>query len=289
MHPVPTWLALIGSVWALFALAETSVLPAQRAQISSWLRGQTASWPATFVAVCDSVFGTPALASAYVLRAGIASQIAAFLALCLSGVWYPGTDGSALLVLCFRAPGLIGSLALVQMLPSHVALRLHRALLQASSQSQSPWGIWLLAASVATLALALMAWALSLLVVLANSRARVLQPPVTWITGYVEFVLQSATGSLSALREAALLQPIVMPGVVFPSFGIWLYVPCFPLLWVCLYALAGTLIRWARTPGFMPADSDAPGLLDTATRPLHALGLVAVGVVSMVYWAAMLL
>src|SRR5262245_18322118 len=53
MHPLTTWLALVGSVWALFALAEEHLAPPHRAQITRWLRGQTPCWPATFVAVCD--------------------------------------------------------------------------------------------------------------------------------------------------------------------------------------------------------------------------------------------
>ena len=65
---------------------------------------------------------------------------------------------------------------------------------------------------------------------------------MTWITGYVEFVLKDSTGRLSALQDAVLLQPIVVPGLVFPSFGIWLYAPCFPLVWIWLYVLSGTLI-----------------------------------------------
>ena len=75
------------------ALAEEHIAAPHRAQITRWLRWQTPYWPATFVAVCDSVFGPPTLSGAYVLRACIASHIAAFLALCLSGVFYPGTSG----------------------------------------------------------------------------------------------------------------------------------------------------------------------------------------------------
>ena len=153
MHPLPTWLALIGSVWALFALAETHLRPPHRAQITDWLRGQTPHWPATFVVVCDSVFGTPALAGAYVLRACVASLVAAFLVLCLSGVFYPGTYGVMLLVLFLYAPWLISSLALVNLLPGYISLRLHRALLHHCSRSQMPGrlGVWLVGASLATL------------------------------------------------------------------------------------------------------------------------------------------
>lgn len=290
MHPLPTWLALIGSVWALFALAEAYILPAQRTQITHWLRCQTRHWPATFVAVCDSVFGTPALAGAYALRACIASQSAAFLALCLSGMFHPGTYGVMLLVLFLYAPVLISSLALVNMLPGYISLRLHRTLLHSCSRSQMPGrlGVWLVCASLATLALALLACGLSLLVVLVSSRVHVLRSPVTWIIGYVEFVLKGSTGSLSALHDAVLLQPIVVPGLVFPSFGIWLYAPCFPLVWIWLYVLSGTLIRWATAWGRIPAHGCTPSLLDLDTRPLHALGIVAVGVVSAVYWTAVL-
>jgi hypothetical protein len=291
MHPVTTWLAIVGSVWALFALAEEHLLPLQRAQITRWLRCQTGQWAATFVMVCDSVFGPPALSGAYGWRAGMASYIVAFLALCLSGVFYPGTFGATLLVLFLYAPLLIASLALINMLPGYVALRVQRALLQCLSQSQRParLGVWCLCACMATLALALLAWALGLLVVLVSSQAHVLRRPVTWLVGYVEFALRSPAGSLSALQDAALLRPVVLPGLAFPSFGIWLYAPCFPLLWVWLYILSGTLIRYATAWGLMPAAGRAPRLLDSDARPLYTLGAVAVSVVSAVYWTAVLL
>src|SRR5882672_11977253 len=130
MHPLTTWLALIGSVWALFALAEEHIAAPHRAQITRWLRCQTPHWPATFVAVYDSVFGPPTLSGSYVLRTCVASHIAAFLALCLSGVLYPGTAGLMLLVLFLYAPALVGSLALVNLLPGSISILVHRALLQ---------------------------------------------------------------------------------------------------------------------------------------------------------------
>lgn len=288
MHPLTTWLALAGSVWALFALAEAHIAAPHRAQITHWLRRQTPHWPATFVAVCDSVFGPPALSGASFLRAGVASHIAAFLGLCLSGVFYPGTSGSMLLVLFLYAPFLMGSLALVNLLPGYVSLRMHRALLQRLSDThRSPRvGTWLVLASAATGVLAILAWTLGLLVVLVSSQAHLLRKPVTWVVGYVEFVIKDSRGSLSALQEAARLQPIIVPGIAFPSFGIWFYAPCFPFVWVWLYLLSGVLIRGATTCGLRRAPTGALGLLDIDTRPLHTLGAVAVGIVSVVYWLA---
>ena len=288
MHPLTTWLALAGSVWALFALAEDHIAAPHRAQITHWLRGQTPHWPATFVAVCDSVFDTPALAGAYFLRTCVASHIAAFLGLCLSGVFYPGTSGSMLLVLFLYAPFLVGSLALVNLLPGYVSLRVHRALLQRLSDTQRPQRVstWLVLASAATGVLAILACTLGFLVVFVSSQAHLLRKPVTWIVGYIEFVIKDTGGSLSALQEAVRLQPIVVPGMAFPSFGIWFYAPWFPFVWVWLYILSGVLIRGATSWGLIRAPGRALGLLDIDTRPLHTLGAVAVGVVSVVYWSA---
>ena len=159
MPPLTTWLALIGSVWTLFALAEEHIAAPHRLQITRWLRCQTPYWPATFVAVCDSVFGPPTLSGAYVLRACIASLIAAFLALCLSGVFYPGTSGLMLLVLFLSAPALVGSLALVNLLPGSLSLLVHRALLRRVSDGQGPprVGTWLVLASATTGILAVLA------------------------------------------------------------------------------------------------------------------------------------
>jgi len=290
MHPLTTWLALAGSVWALFALAEEHIGAPHRLQITRWLRGQTPYWPTTFVAVCDSVFGPPALSGAYVLRACIASHIAAFLALCLSGVFYPGTSSLMLLVLFLYAPALVGSLALVNMLPGSLSILVHRVLLQRVSDGHGPprVGTWLVLASATTGVLAVLACTLGLLVVFVSNQVHALQRPVTWIIGYVEFVIKDTAGSLSALQEAVRLQPIMMPGMAFPSFGLWFYTPCFPFFWVWLYLLSGVLIRGATACGLMRASGRGLSLLDIDTRPLHALGVVAVGVVSVVYWTALL-
>src|SRR5262245_25822665 len=230
MHPLTTWLALAGSVWSLFALAEEHIAAPHRVQITRWLRCQTPYWPATFVAVCDSVFGTPTLSGAYVLRACIASHIAAFLALCLSGVFYPGTAGLMLLVLFLYAPALMGSLALMNLLPGCISMLVHRALLHhlGDSQGSSRVGTWFMLASIVTGVLAILACTLGFLVVFMSGHAQLLQKPVTWIVGYIESVIKDAAGGLGALQEAARLRPLMLPGMAFPSFGIWLYAPCFP-------------------------------------------------------------
>jgi hypothetical protein len=289
MHPLTTWLALAGSIWALFALAEEHIAAPHRVQITRWLRCQTPYWPATFVAVCDSVFGPPTLAGAYVLRACIASHIAAFLALCLSGVFYPGTSGLMLLVLFLYAPALVGSLALVNLLPGSLSLLVHRVLLQRVSDGHGPArvGTWLVLASATTGVLALLACTLGFLVVFVSNQVHAFQRPVMWIIGYVESVLKDTAGGLGALQEAIRLQPVMMPGMAFPSFGIWFYTPCFPFLWVWLYLLAGVLIRGATACGLMRASRRMPSVLDIDARPLHTLGAVAVGVVSVVYWSAL--
>ena len=290
MHPLTTWLALSGSVWALFALAEDHISPQHRTQVTQWLRRHNPHWPATFVTVCDSVFGAPAVSGASFLRACVASHIAAFLVLCLSGTFYPGTSGMTLLVLFLYAPFLLGSLALGNLLPGYVSLLVHRALLQRVSNTHRRQGLstWLVLASIATGVVALLAWTLGFLVVFVSSQIHLLRKPVTWIVGYIEFVMKDPSGRLSALQEAMRLQPIVVPGMVFPSFGIWLYAPCFPFVWVWLYMLSGMLIRSATAWRLMGTPERAPGLLDIDTRPLHTLGAVAVGVVSVVYWIAVL-
>jgi hypothetical protein len=143
-------------------------------------------------------------------------------------------------------------------------------------------------ASVVTGVLALLACTLGFLVVFMSGQAHLLQRPVTWIVGYVESVIKDTTGGLNALQEAARLQPIILPGMAFPSFGIWLYVPCFPFVWVWLYLLSGVLIRGATALGCRRALGGTSGLLDLDARPLHALGVVAVGVVSVLYWTVLL-
>jgi hypothetical protein len=223
------------------------------------------------------------------LRTCVASHITAFLALCLSGVFYPGTSGLMFLVFFLYAPALVGSLALVNLLPGSLSILVQRALLQRVSAGQGlpGMGTWLVLASAATGALAVLGCTLALLVVYVSNQVHALPRPVTWIIGYVEFVSRDTAGGLHALQEAARLQPIIMPGVTFPSFGIWFYTPCFPFIWVWLYLLSGGGIRGITACGLLRAPACAPSLLDIDARPLHALGAVAVGVVSVVYWTAL--
>jgi hypothetical protein len=166
----------------------------------------------------------------------------------------------------------------------------HRGLLHrlSDSQGRQRTGIWLMLASIATGVLALLACTLGFLVVFMSGQAHLLQRPVTWIVGYVESVIKDATGGLGALQEAVRLQPVMLPGMAFPSFGIWLYAPCFPFLWVWLYLLAGVCIRGATALGCRRTPGDTPGLLDLDARPLHTLGVVAVAMVSVLYWTALL-
>src|SRR5262249_29004938 len=157
---------------------------------------------------------------------------------------------------------LMGCLALVNLLPGSLSLLVHRALLQRVSDGQrSPRvGTWLVLASTTTGVLALLACTLGFLVVFVSNRVHSLQRPVTWIIGYIESVIQDTGGGLSALQEAVRLQPIMMPGIAFPSFGIWLYAPCFPFVWVWLYLLSGVLIRGATACGLMRTARRTPGL-----------------------------
>ena len=102
----------------------------------------------------------------------VASHIAAFLALCLSGVFYPGTSGLMLLVLFLYAPALVGSLALVNLLPGSLSILVHRVLLQRVSDGQGPprVGTWLVLASVTTGVLAVLACTLGFLVVFVSNQ-----------------------------------------------------------------------------------------------------------------------
>lgn len=291
MHPLTLWLALAGSVWALFAFAEDHLPAATRDDVAAWLRGQAVNGLGTFGAVWDSVFPALAPSGMRLRRACLASHVTAFLSLCLSGVLYPGMLGVMLLALLLYAPLLLGLLALANVLPGYVSLQVQRLLLHYVSQRQRGGNtgtilLWLLCTSLATGILALLAGTLGFLVVHVSGKAHLLRHPVTWISGYVAFVLQGGQGSLSALQDAAALRPILVPGMVFPSFGIWLYTPCFPLLWGWLYMLAGVLLRRAVAWGLLPVASGAGGLCDIDQRPLHTLGAVAVAVVSAVYWLA---
>ena len=290
MHPLTTWLALAGSVWAIFGLAEDHLTAVQRRQMIAWLRRQTPHWTATAVALCDSLFGQPTLSGAYVLRVCVATQIAAFLVLCLSGVYYPGTSGSIVVTLLLYAPFLVSALAVVNWLPGLGALLLVQALLLRAASTSSPLcrGLWYGLLVCTTGGCALLAWVLGLLVVYVSSELHLLRWPVTWLSGYVEFAFKSRSGALSVLQDAVCLRPVIVPHMIFPSFGIWLYAPCFPLIWTGLYRLTGGCIRAATALGLLRVPGDTDKLLDSNTPQRYMLGAVAVGIVSTVYWTAVL-
>ncbi|MGE3536011.1 MAG: hypothetical protein AB7N91_01095 [Candidatus Tectimicrobiota bacterium] len=290
MHPFTIWLALAGSLWSLFAFAEDHLTAESRAGLTAWLRGHSADWPGSLAATWDSVLPTAPATVRGDLRACVMLYVTAFLLLGLSGVLYPGT-GIMFLVFVLAAPLLFGLLALVNLLPGYLSLRVYRRLLQQAMARPSgahPGPSWLGASLLVTAVLALLAWALSFLVVSLGGKAQLMRYPVTWISGYVDFVLQGGHGSLEALLEALQLRPVLVPGVAFPSFGIWLYTPCLPLVWSCLFLLAGALIRCTNRRGERPGMDDA-GLLALEARPLRSLGAVAVGLMSALYWVTLYL
>lgn len=291
MHPLTIWLALAGSIWALFAFAEDHMTPAARTAITAWLRRQTPDWAGTLSAVWDSVFASTPRTGTSFIRSCVMSHVTAFLWLCVSGVLYPGTMGSIVLGIVLYAPLLLTLLSLASMVSGHLSLRLHRLVLHYVRCQPEGYRLlrWLGLSSLVTCGMALLAWGLSVLVVHLCSKLHLLRYPVTWISGYIEFILKGGDGSLSALQEALQLRPIQVPGIVFPSLGIWLYTPCFPLIWGWLYVLSGTLLRQAVACGLVRLEQRSSHAWNLDVRPLHALGAVAVGLVSLLYWLAMYL
>lgn len=291
MQSLTTWLALAGSTWALFALAQDHLAEATQKHIVAWLRCEVAlrQWPGMFGSVTASVFGQPLVSGACLLRVCLATHIAAFLTFCISGVLHPGLSSFVFVFLLLYAPLVLGGMALCTMLPGYLSLLSQRACLYRMQHATTRGRLvgWLLAEGVVQVALACGAWALSVLVVFVGIRSHLLRGPATWVVGYIEFILSGPTGSLHALREAVLLEPLLFPGVAFPSFGLWLYAPCFPTVWMWLYVVAGVCLRSLHALGVLPATSRGGGLLDVEARPLHTLGVVAIALLSVLYWGAL--
>jgi hypothetical protein len=212
--------------------------------------------------------------------------VSATLVLCLAGVLYPGVSVLMMLLLLLYAPLIIGSLALVNLVPGYCSLLSSRYLLHWLGRRRAPTRViaWLILTGLATVTWATVAGVLGFLVMLAYSRAHLLRQPLSWLSGYVEFVLKGGEGHRDAVVEVLRLQPVVVPGVAFPSFGIWFYAPCFPMVWVCLYALSGAVVKWITSCRPLLSSERVRGLMDIDTRPLYTLGAVAAVLVSVVYW-----
>ncbi len=194
-----------------------------------------------------------------------------------------------ILALVLYAPFLISAIAVMNWLPGVSAFLLCCALLQWADNAPRHRGLGVQYGLVILTngGLALLAGVLGVLVVSVSSYLGVLRWPVTWLSGYAAFAFTSRAGALSVLGDALRLQPVIVPGLIFPSFGIWLYAPCFPLIWLGLYLLAGQCLRGAAACRCFPR-SDSPYGLDIDGKPMQALGAVAVGLVSVLYWTAVL-
>jgi hypothetical protein len=236
MHAFITWAALVSGVWVLFAMADDHLPPEARAQVAHWLsrQGPHGYGLATFVTVCDSLFGTPTVSGGSFLRVGAAAQAVTMLLLGLASVLHPGTSVLMVMLLTVYAPCVIGALALINLLPGYLGLFAGRAVLHWASRTPTPGHlvVGLVWHGVLTVAVATLACGLGFLVLVVCSRTHLFRGPVSWLTGYIEFVLKGGGQPTSFLADALLLQPIVVPGLVFPSFGLWLYTPCFPMVWL---------------------------------------------------------
>jgi hypothetical protein len=289
MHAFITWAALVSGVWVLFAMADDHMPPEARAQVTRWLFQQEPRGYglATFVTICDHLFGTPTVSGGNFLRVGVALQAVTMLVWGLASVLYPGTSVLMVMLLTLYAPLVMGALALANLLPGYLVWLAGRAVLRWTSRAPTLGHLvaGLAWHGVLTAALATLACGLGFLVVVVCSRTHLFRGPVLWLVGYIEFVLNGGMPPTSFLAEALRLQPIVVPGLVFPSFGLWFYTPCFPTVWLWLYVLSGLLVKWAITWKTGRRYGRALGLPDIAIQPLHTLGAVAVGVVSVGYWA----
>jgi hypothetical protein len=287
MHAFLIWAALMSGVWVLFAIADDHLPPKARAQVTRWLslQGPRGHGLATFVTVCDSLFGTPTVSGGGLLRVGAVAQGVIILLLGLASVLYPGTSVLMAVLLTLYAPIVIGALAVMNLLPSYLVLLAGRAVLHWTSRTPTLGRlvVGLVGHGVLTVAVATLACGLGFLVLVVCSRTHLLRGPVSWLIGYIEFVLTGGTSPASFLVDALRLQPIVVPGLVFPSFGLWFYTPCFPTVWLWLYALSGFVVKWAMAWEAGRHYGRALGLEKTL-QPLHALGAVAVVLVSVGYW-----
>ena len=265
-----SWVAITGGVWALFERAETVASDEARTAVSRWMKnldpaGTLATWPETFAAVFDRVFGERHLSWKCFLRSCIASIVAVIIVTLLWAGLRPGEftaflQGEEIAFMLFIILLFAG---IINLIPDYLSLLESRYVIRwmIDKQSQVPTFAFLAIDFVATGAIGLIAHFVFL----------VLTP---WGFSAAEF--------FSIFQEHVLPLSASVSGE--PAGGIWFYSTFFTSVWVWLYALSGLTVKLAQYLGV--GLGFLKRFVNIDDKPLRSLGFVSMLLITLVYLIA---
>ena len=272
-------LSLLGSIWALFKIAETVASPTLKAQVTKWLKSPNpldavAGWLPSFVEVFDRLFGRRHFSWSCFGRSCLASVGAVLL---VTFYWAATRPTEALAVF---VSGRVSKTALrffvltviLSLVPDYISLLKSRRLI--GWMNRNPRTRHLLVG---------LAFDLCGTVILV------------WLSWYAFWLLTWTIqfGWHSPSVEVVLRMPLwLTAGVMYGSYslsaepgyfplGIWPWATLFTAIWAALYAVAGAILKLARFIGL--GLSRALWTLDIDAKPIESLGVVSVVVVSALY------
>lgn len=269
------WVTTIGGVWFLFEKADETLAPEVRERLSDWLMGMSAGdrirrWPDQFIALFDRAFGARHLSWLRLRRSALATFVLTWI---VAGWWmatHPPPSGSV----AVRALLMVTAAAvLFSILADYVSLIETRWVLDRLSRGGAvvPWlTLDVLVTGVLGVSV------LMIFVTAMEGPGRIPSVMVEMLAfeitmGVVDSVHDGTTGETSEVWYGMPMAP-------------FFYATFFTSLWVWLFVAASGLVRLATTA--LAQTARLRGILDVRHKPGRSLGLAAVGLVTLIYAAA---
>lgn len=269
------WVTTIGGVWFLFEKADETLAPEVRERLSDWLMGLSAGdrvrrWPDQFIALFDRAFGARHLSWLRVRR----SAVATFVLTWIVAGWWMATHPPPSAGMAARALLLVTAAAVVfSIVADYLSLIETRWVLDRLSRGGAvvPW----LTLDVLVTGV-LGASVLMIVLAIVDGPERVPSAMVEMLAFEITMAVFDSVhdGTTGATSEVVYAMPMA------PFF----YATYFTSLWVWLFVAASGLVRLATTA--LAQTARLRGVLDVRDKPGRSLGLAAVGVVTVLYAAA---
>jgi len=269
-----SWLAITGGIWKLFERVEKVTSPEAA---SRWLRnldltGAFSSWPATFAAAFDNIFGERHFTWRCFFRSCIASLIAVVIVTCIWGALHP--DQFSAFFQTDEWYERIGALfilgATINFIPDYISLLETRYVIRRISDDPSIGRALVFLAIDVAATTAILLGGIILVSIIG----------VFLTEGSVsvgEFIEAAQIGFPELLIEEILPLSSDSP----PSIGIFFYSTFFTSVWVWLYALSGAIVKLVTYLGV--GVKYFKRFFDIDNQPFLCLGVVSMIIVSLIY------
>lgn len=268
-----SWACAMATIWFLFEKTEDTINAETKASISAWLKnvnvGQDVlSWPRQFSIVFDQIFGKTFFCSRFFFRSCIASTVASLISFCIWAGSHPDY-----LQYCLQYPFLSNAAAaafltvILNYVPDYVSLMESRWIIKQMTRTSLSRFLPLL---VLDAILSAGIWMLGLLMMFV----------LLWV--------QDLDGSVISPTSAKMLG-IMKNAVLFTArdanemsvFGIYFYATFFTSVWVWLYAASGLTVKIILL--VVSNVNRLLSFLDIDNKPLRAMGMIAMLMVTFIY------